>query len=310
MAARYARSYLDAPQRAREQRQGLIAFAAILLVAFFMFVAFGWASSGPVESRAGVTEQAVIVASGFAAMAVLLLPLIVRRVRIARSFRIETANRLALGGSLADGEMEAAPAVIGPAVTGREPFAGAGVAVRYEPRRVMRAVAPLLVLTCFAGAVDWAAFGALTGVGHVNAAVLALLTAFTAFLILALAPLVTLLVRSVAKPRPFVTMDPGGLHLPLVACTLPWAELAEVRLISMRYARRSGQRAVILAFVPRDPAGVLSSLRATGRLRRRMEKSLQVHGTPLAIADSLADHSGAEIAAAVGRFTAVAVRRY
>lgn len=164
----------------------------------------------------------------------------------------------------------------------------------------------------FLGMCAIAAYGwwQVAGRGHVNVALLALAGVLTAGGLLSIVPLTVVLVRSVVAPRPVVAMDSGGLQLPDFAGSLPWAELAEVRLISGRGFPRSGQPYTIVAFVPRDPASVLSSLRPTGRRRRKLEKLLQLYGTPLVVADLLADHSGAEIAAAAAAFTVAPVRRF
>jgi hypothetical protein len=310
VAARYARSYLDAPQRARERRLGLIAFAVVLLIVILTTMALSWASSGPAWCNVGAVGKPVIVVSGFTAVAVILFPFSVFKGRTSRLVRIEAVNKLALGGSLVDDEADDEVGAA-PAVAGFEPSASASLAVRYEPRRVMRAVVRLLVPMCLvvALAVVWWTSGGLAGLSH-DVALLAFCTAVIAFPVLVLAFACAVLVRAALTRRLLLALDADGLHLPDIACTLPWAELAEVRLISTRYGRRNGKPAVILAFVPRDPAGVLSSIRSTGRRRQRLEKSLQVHGTPLAIVDHLADHAAAEIATAVGAFTPVAVRRY
>jgi hypothetical protein len=130
------------------------------------------------------------------------------------------------------------------------------------------------------------------------------------FLLLLVPRLVVLQVRWVSPGRPVLVLDADGVHLPSIACDLPWDLLAEVRLIPMRNVRRQGKGAMMVAFVPQNPSAVLNALPASGGLRTRMERSLRMHGTPLTVCDNTMDHEGEEIAAAAAAFTGVPVRRY
>jgi hypothetical protein len=133
---------------------------------------------------------------------------------------------------------------------------------------------------------------------------------FAVFGLLIGVPQVVLLARWVLPGRPVVELDAVGVHLPSIACDLPWDSLAEVRLVPVRYGRRGDRGAMVIAFVPQDPAAVLGAVTAGRRRRKRMERSLRVYGTPLSIGDSLLDHSGEQAAATAAGFAAVPVRRY
>jgi hypothetical protein len=157
----------------------------------------------------------------------------------------------------------------------------------------------------------WSSPGAATGSGLFDIGFPVTHVVIVAILIVPLVLQIRLLVRAVGKRRPLVSLDAGGVQLPDLGGSLPWAELAEVRLFRWRGAyQRSGQPSVIVAFVPRDPAAVLSSLRPAGLRRWRLERALRKRGTPLTVLDQLADRSGPEIAAAVRAFALVPVHWY
>jgi hypothetical protein len=110
--------------------------------------------------------------------------------------------------------------------------------------------------------------------------------------------------------RPILTLDAEGVHMPRYSYTLPWADLAEVRLIPVRNAsRRRRQPAAIVAFMPADPEATVRELRAKGG-PRRFEKSCRLYGTPLTIADRLMDQTADQITAAASALAPVPVRRY
>ena len=144
----------------------------------------------------------------------------------------------------------------------------------------------------------------------VDAGFAALCGFFAVFGLLIGVPQVVLLARWVLPGRPVVELDAGGVHLPSIACDLPWDSLTEVRLVPVRYGRRGDRGAVVVAFVPQDPASVLGAVTVGRRRRKRMERSLRVYGTPLTMSDGLLDHSGEQVAAAAAGFAAVPVRRY
>jgi hypothetical protein len=291
IAARHARSYLDAPRRARERRVTRIA-AVVSVVLTIATTA--WVSSGPV--------LVLIWAIGIAATAAAFTLFGVYQARVTRFSRVELAHKLALERTLAAGAWWVLP----PAM--REPLAG--FAARYEPRRVRRDIARM-----FVGLPSLIPGGLImhgsTGSDQLDMTFRVTYAALIAIGIVLLALRLRPLVRVMVKPRPLVTLDAGGVHLPDLGCSLPWAELAEVRLFRRRGGyQRSSQPAVLVAFVPRDPASVLRSLRPTGLRHWRLQRALRLRGTPLTVEDRLADRSGPEIAAAVRAFAPVPVHWY
>lgn len=299
VAAGYARWYLDARTwHARTQRLALGLVLADVLVAA---VVLGWLSGGPVADRPSTLEKPLIWLVALAIAIAILVPYAVRKVRIIRLYRLELANKLTLESvSVAAGTWTQSLAA------GLGSVAGRDVSVRYDRRRVARQCVWVLVIVCcmvvvLAGqglsAGLTPAFGALSG-------------SFAVCALLVVPRMVLLLVRWVLPGRPVVELDAEGVHMPSIGCDLPWALLAEVRLVPMRYARRGGQGAMVVAFVPQDPSAVLGTIPGGSRRHKRLERSLRVYGTPLSVCDNVIDHSGEQIAAAATTFAAVPVRRY
>jgi hypothetical protein len=299
VAARYARWYLDARTwHARTQRLALGLVLADVLVAA---VVLGWLSGGPVADRPSMLEKTLIWLVAVVIAAVIVMPYAVRKVRIVRLYRLELANKLALESAAVASSAWTQPPGAGPAAV-----AGRDVSVRYDRRRVARQYAWVLVIVGLM-LVILVGQGLSTGI---TPAFGALCGFFGVFVVLIVPRMVVLLVRWVLPGRPIVELDSDGVHMPSIACGLPWASLAEVRLIPMRYARRGDQGATVVAFVPRDPAAVLAAVAGGSRRRKRLERSLRVYGTPMSVSDNVIDHSGEQIAAAASAFAGVPVRRY
>ncbi|MGH3252617.1 MAG: hypothetical protein ACRDOI_41270 [Trebonia sp.] len=304
VAARYARWYLDArtwPARPRRLAIGLL-LADVLAAAAVL----GWRSGGPVTDRPGALEKTLIWLVAIVIALGVLAPYAVRKFRIIRRYRLELANRLTLESVAVASAAWAQPPTAGQASAGLGSAAGRDVSVRYDRRRVARQCAWVLVIMglMLAGAVGQGLSAGLTPVSGV------LCGSFVLCAVLVVPRMVLLLVHWVLPGRPIVDLDAEGVHMPSIGCELPWAWLAEVRLVPMRYARRGDQGAVVVAFVPRDPSAVLDSVPGGSRRRKRLERSLRVYGTPLSICDNVVDHSGEQIAAAAATFAAVPVHRY
>lgn len=304
VAARYARWYLDARTwQARTQR------LAIGVVSLDMIVGagvIGWLSGEPAADRPSTLEKTLIWLVVVVIAAAVVLPYAIRKGRIIRRYRLELANKLTLESVTVAGGAASAAGPLPPAA-GPVPATGRDLSVRYDRRRVLRRSAWLLGLLCCTAVV-------LVGQG-LSAGITVTFGALCAFLVvfglLVVAPHAVLLVRWVLPGRPIVELDADGVHMPSIACHVPWDSLAEVRLVPVRYAKRGAQGAMVIAFVPRDPPALLAAITGVSRPRkRRLEGSLRVYGTPMSISDNAIDHPAEEIAAAAAAFAAVPVRRY
>lgn len=304
VAARYARWYLDARTwQARTQR---LALAVVILDVLVGAGVLGWLSGGPVADRPSTLEKTLIWLVAVVIAVAVVLPYAIRKGRIIRRYRLELANKLTLesvavaasaGQAAGPPRSAAAPA----------PSTGRELSVRYDRRRVLRQSAWLLGLLCCM-AIVLAAQGLSAGITVTFDALCAFLVVFG---LLVVAPHVVLLVRWVLPGRPIVELDADGVHMPSIACHVPWDSLAEVRLVPVRYAKRDAQGAVVVAFVPQDPPALVAAITGVSRPRkRRLERSLRVYGTPMSISDNAIDHPAEQIAAAAAAFAAVPVRRY
>jgi hypothetical protein len=303
IAVRYARSYLHGrplyPRRFRLLLAGML-FAAIAAGAG-IGVAFAL-RSGPGGGGMGTSFWLVAVAAGI----VITLPFTVRRARLIRMYRLELANNQALEDALA-GAAAASPAGWSPPAVAWPAFTpDLDLTVRYDRRRLWRRHARVLVSVL--GLALIVAGAVLSGASPVATALASAVTAAVG--VPAIVALAVLWVRWVLPGRPVMRLDGAGLRIPFLGCDLPWSSIAEIRLYPMRFARRDGRPAVVVAFVPRDPAALLGALPVRVARRRRLEKSLRVYGTPLSVADAVATHSGEQLAAAASAHTGLPIRRY
>jgi hypothetical protein len=303
IAARHARRYLDARTwHTRAQWLAIGLFLADVLVAG---IVLGWLSGGPAASRPGALERSLIWLAAVLVGLAIMAPYVARKVRIIRLYRLELANKLTLGSVAPAGAAALWPTAGGPAGGGPALTAGRELSVRYDKRRVLRQCSWVLSIAgCLV--VILVGQGLSTGITPAFGAVAGL---FAVFGLLLVVPSVVLLARWVLPGRPIVELDADGVHMPSIACDLPWDQLAEVRLLPLRYARRGGQGAMVIAFVPRDPPAVLAAITG-GRRRKRLARSLRVYGTPMSVSDGLIDHSAEQVAAAAAAFAALPVRRY
>lgn len=302
-AARYARSYLNG--RPWYPRRFPLMLAVMLLAAVAAGAGIGAAFallSGPGGGGQGTGFWLVAVAAGI----VITLPLTARRARLTMMYRLELANNQAREDPLAG----AAAALPGgwspPALAWPASTPDLDLTVRYDVRRLRRRHARALVSVL--GLAFIVATTVLSGAGPVATALAS--AVFAVVGVPAIAALAVLWVRWALPGRPVMGLDAAGLHIPFLGCDLPWSSIAEIRLYPMRFARRDGRPAVVVAFVPRDPAALAGALPVSGRRRRRLEKSLRVFGTPLSVADAVATHSGEHLAAAASARTGLPVRRY
>jgi hypothetical protein len=290
VAERHARLALDGWSRHRGAwRLTVIALAGLL------GGTVGWDSS---EGGHGGTASSALTA----VLAPLLLVMIVGRlVRVRSLSRMELANRLALLPAIG----ETAGDICGESII-REPGPASLVRreliVRYDRGRVLRILGILFGIACAEQAVAlWLSS---------SAAAMVLFESFSVLMFVVAVMLAVRVLRWGLPGRPVLELNSGGLHLPRYGYTLPWTELAEVRLIPLRSLRRGrGRPTVITAFMPADPGAALGDLLAKGA-GRRLEKVSRLYGTPLAFGDQLTDQTADQVVAAVSTFTAVPVRRY
>jgi hypothetical protein len=281
VAARYARAALDGTRR---WVRWLVIVVAVLACGIGAF-------SGVWSPR---------VSTGVITALVVMVIIVVPMLRVSLLSKMEMANKLALapadGGAPASAE--------GTATTRRqEALAGQDLVVKYNRGQVLRLLGLLFGMGCF-----FLAYGLLMRTDTPERWFFWLSGA----LLIALA--VTAAVRALlwGLLRPILTLDAGGVHLPRYGYTLPWAELAEVRLIPLPSPRRRRRRrpVAIVAFVPADPDAALREIRAKGGARQ-FEKSSRLYGTPLTLADSLMDQTADQIATAASAFApTVPVSRY
>jgi hypothetical protein len=300
VAARYARWYLDA--RTLQARTQRLALGLVIVDVLGAAGVLGWLSGGPVADRPSTPEKTLIWTIAVVIAAAIVLPYAMRKGRIIRRYRLELANKLTLENAAVASGAGPLPSGAGTATaTGRE------LSVRYDRRRVLRHSAWLLgILCCMAIVLAGQALS--TGITVAFGALGGFLVIFGLLIVV---PHAVLLVRWVLPGRPIVELDADGVHMPSIACHVPWDSLAEVRLVPVRYAKRGAQGAVVVAFVPQDPAALLAAITGVSRPRkRRLERSLRVYGTPMSVSDNMIDHPAEEIATAAAAFAATPVRRY
>jgi hypothetical protein len=102
-----------------------------------------------------------------------------------------------------------------------------------------------------------------------------------------------------------VTLDATGLELPAHELTAGWAEITEIRIVSLRGDRHPAR---VVVFVPADPEALLGRIPA--RRLRAARRATGVYGSPVAIADPGLDRTGEEIAAAAVALAGLPVRRF
>ncbi len=220
--------------------------------------------------------------------------------------RIELASRRAVALSRAADDDLARGAVLTPderaALIAQQTLAAGDLAVGFDRVRILRQQGLIFGLGAILEALAWA-----PGTGGAERAYLVFLGAM---MIVPVALGAVRIARWGSRKRPVMRLDDRGLHMPRYRYTLPWAELAEVRLVPLRaIRRRGGQPIMIVAFVPADAEAAVRELRANGG-GRRFEQSWRLHGTPLTIADRLMTQTAEQIAATASAFAALPVRRY
>ena len=218
--------------------------------------------------------------------------------RVALLTRMELANKQALARAASDGPARGEGTATAPR---QEPLAKRDLAVSYDRGRVLRRLGAHLGFACFFLAYVWLV-PVTTG---------RLIFGFLSAWQLAVAVAGAVRVLRWGPPgRPIIRLDADGVHVPRYGYTLPWAELAEVRLITLRTRRlQRGRPAVIVGFMPADPEAMLRELRAKG-MGRRLERESRLHGTALWLADRLLGQTADQIAAAASAWAPVPVNRY
>jgi hypothetical protein len=287
-AERYARHVLDGRPGRRAMR-----LLTVFVVAGVLGGLVAWSSSAGGQGTAGTT---VLASLGL----VFLAAVIIRQLRVALLHRMDLVGRLALVPAAVGGPADGQGGADAFTLPAHESAATLDVVVRYDRGRVLRQLGLALGLACVEQAVAlWLAVPA----------ALVLFESLTVVMIVLAVMLAVRVLRWGPPGRPVLQLDASGLHLPRYRYTLPWAQLAEIRLIPLHIRRRHGQPTVIVSFLPADPGAALRDLRSKGA-GRRLEKTSRLYGTPLSFADQLMDQTAEQIAAAATRFAAVPVRRY
>jgi hypothetical protein len=247
----------------------------------------------------GAGADVVTVAAVLVFLACVAVPVL----RVSLLLKVEMANKMALApaGAPAPAPAPAPASPEGTPAPGDWAPAGRELAVRYRWGRILRQLGPLFGIGCL-----FLVYGLLIP----NPVTASLLVLVPSSLLIAVTVLAAIRVLRWGLRRPILRLDADGVHIPRYRYTLPWPELAEVRLIPLRAFRRGGgQPTMIVAFVPADPQAALRALRANGG-GRRLEKSCRLYGTPLTLADRLTDQPADQITAAASAFAPVPVSRY
>jgi len=253
-------------------------------------LAAGVGVSAGIWSR-GVTAGVVSVATVLVVLACIAVPVL----RLTQLLKVEMANKMALAPAGASAGAAGTPAPGEWAPAGRE------LAVKYHWGRILRQLGPLFGIGCL-----FLVYGLLIPNGTMESLLLLVISS----LLIATTVLAAIRVLRWGLRRPILTLDADGVHMPRYRYTLPWPELAEVRLVRLRASRR-GRRppATIIAFVAADPQAAVRALRANGA-GRRCEKSCRLYGTPLTLVDRLTDQPADRITAAATAWAPVPVRQY
>ena len=225
--------------------------------------------------------------------------IVTRPLRVRSLTKMEMANKLALVPAADGYPVGPEDVAVSP---GQEPQATRDLAVRYQRGGIMGLLGLLFGMGCL-----FLAYGLLT---TTTATTERWLPGFFGALLIALTAVTAVQAVRWGVRRPILALDADGVHMPRYGYTLPWAELAEVRLIPLRAPGLRRRRPImIVAFVPADPEAALRGLRAKAG-SSRFEKSRRLYGTPLTIPDWMMDQAADQIAAAASAFAAVPVRRY
>ena len=212
VAERYARHALDWWSR---PRVGVMTAAAGSLAAVATIVA------GVLATRLSAdTLTAIAVVLAFAII-------VARTLRVRYLTKMELANKLARAPAPA--RHLAGPADVA-ASPEPEPHATLDLAVRFRRGGIAWLLGLLLGMSCL-----FLAYGLLATT--TAPAARWFLGLFGALMIAVAAVSAVRMVRWGVR-RPLVALDAAGVHLPRYGYTLPWAELAEVRLIPLRAAGR------------------------------------------------------------------------
>ncbi|GAA3212372.1 hypothetical protein [Actinocorallia longicatena] len=109
----------------------------------------------------------------------------------------------------------------------------------------------------------------------------------------------------VLRPRPLFSFTSGGIEIPSWRLTIPWREIAEIRVTPLRNKPNSPHR--VIAFLLTDPAATIGALSRVNAVAART--SLRFYATPLAFADATLHHDADAIARLAAPHTAAPVLR-
>lgn len=294
IAAQYAQGVLDRSSRVALLIQ-LLAPAVIYIVAVEVLT-----STDTSGNRAGA--DLAVIGAGFFVCLAFALHAGVRIRRFRRLTRVRMANWLAPG----------VPETETPAPVREEPLAGEarepspGLAIRYATRRVVARLAGSAAAV--AAAVGYLLFRAVSDSGPMIVFYIILLLVPTSLLLLMVAGQASLLLRWVLPGRPVVELDDRGAHFNVIAVTVPWPTVSEIRLFTLRSAAFS-RPATVVGIVCAEPDIVAGPARLSRMRQRVMKRSARVYGTPFTFSDALTDQAAERVAETASQFAGVRVIR-
>lgn len=284
-AARHARETLD-----RTSRKALVVRLVAPVVIYLILVRI-LTSLDTSGTTAGV--DIVVMVAGFIACVGFVVHALTGLRRLRLLTRITMANWLAPDATT----LQPAP----------PPTAdGESLAVRYEPRAVLAALAVSVAVTCVA--VGFWVFEAASWHGLVRTVLIGILAAVALVFLMTIAGQAWTLARWTVPGRPVVDLDADGARLNSIGVTVPWSAISEIGLFTVRATL--GRPVAVVGLGCPDPAVVLKGARLSWPRRRMMKRSARIYGTPFAIPTSMTDQTGERIACAASRFAGVPVRRH
>jgi hypothetical protein len=109
------------------------------------------------------------------------------------------------------------------------------------------------------------------------------------------------------RDKPVLTLDSGGVSLPQSDFTLPWHQIATVRVLPMPHGAGRRGRHRVVTFVPDDVEQVIQS--APPKLAKSMRRATAFYGSPLVVIDKGLTSSADEITRAAESFGCLKVHQ-
>jgi hypothetical protein len=180
--------------------------------------------------------------------------------------------------------------------------------VRYAPRKVVVALAKLVVVVCLLLGIwlvelaQWQ--GPEKAVGIVVLAVLSCLFLWP------VGANVWVLTRWALPGRSLIDLDGSGAWLNAVGLMVPWSEVSEITLFPARAGLGRARAPEILGLACADPEAVLGATRLSWLRRRALRRAARACGTPFTICGTLTDQTAEQIASAASGLAGLPVRRF